>query len=259
MSPKAGYEDGAIVLPIYAQPSRRSKGFRIRAYLALLSAAAILSTIIPAPWTLFREQDSRKVTSQRADPASGWQDNIWPIREQTPWDISTNYRYPRNLDYTVNEGTWLRLDVHPISGDIIFDMLGDVYCLPGQKALEAIASSKSVKALPVLVGVPFDTDPHFSPDGDRFVFRSDAGLGVENIWISAWKGCEAMDVSTVNTEDKELQATLRVKMEEEDSLNVGIPETESGRYNRLVREGRAGGKCLIVQDSLCILAFCLST
>lgn len=241
MSLKAGYnnKEPSALLPVHARPARKSKGERIRAYLGLLLTAAIFSTLLPAAWTLFHETNLRLVSIKKVDPVAEWQDNVWPIREQTPWDISTDYHYPRLLNYDVREGTWLRLDVNPASGDIVFDMLGDIYCLPGS---EVLASGKSVRARPVLRGVPHDTDPHFSPDGKRFVFRSDAGLGVENIWISEWKGCSVMDITSANTRNEELQMALQVEVQEEALLKKGIPESEKRRHNRLVREGRAWGK-----------------
>ncbi|KAG7453025.1 uncharacterized protein BT62DRAFT_959229 [Guyanagaster necrorhizus] len=166
-------------------------------YLVLVICAAFVS--------LFSLNFSAVHTS---DSAPEWRDNIWPYREQTPWDISTDFAYPRLLEYDVEEGTWLRLDVHPTTGDIVFDMLGDLYCIPGDEQ-----DRRSVaRARPVLLGVPYDSDPHFSPDGDRIVFRSDAGLGVENIWVMAWRGCRDMDVrpGTVTYDDRQ---TDRLKRE----------------------------------------------
>lgn len=243
MSPKADVEDGAALLPVHIKPARTRNESRLRflSYLVLISVAATLSTVLPTPWSLVRNTVLRPVTVKQADPASEWQDNIWPIREQTPWDISTDYPYPRSLEYDVTEGTWLRLDVHPISGDIIFDMIGDIYCLPGHEALKAHAQDEKVRARPVLLGVPYDSDPHFSPEGDRFVFRSDAGLGVENIWVAQWKGCDAMDVRVADGKNQELRAALHVKTQEEDLLKRGVVETKERKYNRLTREGRAGG------------------
>ncbi|KAG8958820.1 hypothetical protein FRC03_008801 [Tulasnella sp. 419] len=127
----------------------------------------------------------QKALANEKDPALGWKDDIWPIRQQKPWDISTDFEHSRDLTYDVEEGTWLRLDVSP-EGEIVFDMLGDIYCLPAS----ALKSSEITRAYPVLVGVPHDSDPHFSPDGKQLAFRSDAGLGVENIWIRPWHGCE---------------------------------------------------------------------
>lgn len=253
MSPKSGYEDGAaLLLPGYTKPPRKNRSrLRLVSYLALVSVAVTLSTVFPTPWSLVRNTLTRPVSFKQADPASEWQDNIWPIREQTPWDISTDYPYPRSLEYDVTEGTWLRLDVHPVSGDIIFDMVGDIYCLPGAEALRAQAHDERIRARPVLLGVPHDSDPHFSPEGDRFVFRSDAGLGVENIWVAEWKGCDAMDIRATNPENEELKLALRAKTEEEELLRKGVSETRERRYNRLIREGRAGGT-LTLFNALCV-------
>ncbi|KXN80760.1 hypothetical protein AN958_07836, partial [Leucoagaricus sp. SymC.cos] len=198
--------------------TRRSKASRIHAYLPLLSTCAILSTVLPAPWTFLREKNLQPVTIKQGDPASEWQDIVWPIREQTPWDISTDYSYPRMLNYDVTEGTWLRLDVHPVSGDIIFDMLGDIYCIPGRK----VGSGKTIRARPVLKAIRMTQ----TPTSLRAVIE--------------WKGCDAMDIEILNTENKELQAALSVKEEEEAALYAGtLSESETGRRNRLIREGRA--------------------
>jgi len=73
-------------------------------------------------------------------------------------------------------------------------MIGDLYCLPGRVALRSKSGDPAIKALPILTGIPHDSDPKFSPNGDRLIFRSDAELGVENIWAMEWKGCEAMNL-----------------------------------------------------------------
>ncbi|KAJ3545632.1 hypothetical protein NMY22_g2351 [Coprinellus aureogranulatus] len=150
--------------------------------------------ILPAPWTFLRVHDTSIHVLN--DPASEWRDDEYPLHQQTPWDISTDFDYPRKLEYDVTEGTWLRLDVHPKSGDVVFDMIGDLYCLPGE---EVNGKSRSaVEARPVTGGVPHDSDPRFSPAGDRLVFRSDAGHGIENIWVMEWKGCQEMDLRQVD-------------------------------------------------------------
>ncbi|PFH52496.1 hypothetical protein AMATHDRAFT_173604 [Amanita thiersii Skay4041] len=133
----------------------------------------------------------------------------------------------------------MRLDVHPVSGDIVFDILGDLYCLPGSEALAFHSErvhSPPIRARPVLLGVPHDSDPHFSPNGDRLVFRSDAELGVENIWVIAWRGCEAMDVRSIDRED--IVEAMKRKDEEEQMLVAGIRESQDRKLRRLIREGR---------------------
>ena len=192
-------------------------------YLLLSSVAVIISTTLSfSPWSLLPSSILYRV-KETFDPASEWDDNIWPIRQQTPWDISTNFDYPRTLTYDVQEGTWLRLDVHQISGDIVFDMIGDLYCLPGRLALQLRDGDAPIKALPILTGIPFDSDPHFSPNGDRLVFRSDAELGVENIWAMEWTGCETMELK------------MRVPSD------LQPPEETQKKRNRLAYEGRLTG------------------
>ncbi|KAF9531664.1 hypothetical protein CPB83DRAFT_848536 [Crepidotus variabilis] len=222
---------------ILSSQTQSSKLRHCLAGLLLISAAATLSGLLPTPWSLIHASSSQNVVLQSSDPASEWKDNVWPLRPPTPWDISTDYSYPRKASYNVREGTWLRLDVHPTTGDIIFDMVGDIYCLPGEHVKQA-SLDQPVVARPVINGVPYDSDPHFSPNGDRIVFRSDAELGVENIWVTEWKGCEAMDLRPMRATSAALSAALRNQEYEERLLVDGVREDKQRRYNRLLREGR---------------------
>lgn len=173
------------------------------------------------------------------DPADEWQDDTWPLRNQTPWDISTDYPFPRSLEYDVEEGTWMRLDVHPTSGDIVFDLIGDLYCLPGEAYLPGPRDTPS-RARPILLGVPHDTEPRFSPDGKQLAFRSDAELGVDNAWLMNWEGCDEMDVRPSSASGPLLDALVSSRYEE-DLLGAGIKETIYRKPRRLLREGRMGG------------------
>ncbi|EPT06231.1 hypothetical protein FOMPIDRAFT_124868 [Fomitopsis schrenkii] len=143
---------------------------------------------------------------------------------------------------TSSEGTWLRLDVHPKTGEIVFDMLGDLYCLPADAYSRShLASSLPSPARPILLGVPHDSDPHFSSEGDRIVFRSDAGLGVENIWVTAWTGCDNMNVRSESGDLRLLDALEA--MEDDDALLAnGVKETLERRQRRLTREGRVNAQ-----------------
>lgn len=187
------------------------------------------------------------------DPASEFKDDIFPLRQHDPWDISTDFPYPRTLTYDAEEGTWLRLDVHPTSGDLVFDMAGDIYCLPASSySEESLTLAITTQALPVLTGVPHDADPRFSPDGRKLAFRSDSGLGVENIWVIPWAsgGCTEMDVrspSVMTTEAREL------KDYEEALLAQGVKETEDRKFRRLAREGRLSGQCVLTREAwICV-------
>ncbi|KAH7890028.1 hypothetical protein F5I97DRAFT_626000 [Phlebopus sp. FC_14] len=186
----------------------------------------------------FTEFAQTALSANYDDPASEFKDDTFPLRQQDPWDISTDFPYPRTLAYDVEEGTWLRLDVHPVSGDIVFDMAGDIYCLPASSYSEdSLTNGIKTQAIPVLTGVPHDADPRFSPEGDRLAFRSDAGLGVDNIWVMPWpiEGCAAMDVRSPSV----MNAEANVLKEYEDGLLAqGVKETEERRLRRLSREGR---------------------
>lgn len=224
--------------PVADRLRPKSRFFRLA---ILLSAAFTLSTLFPTFWT--RDETLRQVGHPLHvvdDPAEQWKDDVWPLRPPTPWDISTDFPYPRKLEYDVTEGTWMRLDVNPKSGDIVFDLLGDLYCLPGSAYAAGIASR--TRARPVLLGVPHDSDPHFSPDGEQLVFRSDAELGIENIWVTEWKGCEEMDVRPPDAHG-ELVDALSAQEEEDEALARGVKETAAGKRRRLVREGRLNGWC----------------
>jgi hypothetical protein len=249
MASKLNYLSSGSELPYTtitrSQTTFRSTTFvRVFKYLIICSIALALSVFFPTPWSPLRARTFfTKVPLQTTttDSASQWKDDIWPLRPQTPWDISTDFQYPRRLEYDVSEGTWLRLDVHPKSGDIVFDMVGDLYCLSAKDVAKQTSTTGVARARPILLGVPFDSDPHFSPFGDRLVFRSDAELGIENIWVMEWKGCESMDIRSQDNEDEMLSKALALKQSEEDMLAAGIKETPGRKHRRLLREGRLGG------------------
>jgi hypothetical protein len=100
------------------------------------------------------------------------------------------------------------------------------------------------------MGVPHDADPRFSPDGKRLAFRSDAELGVDNIWIMDWAGCLEMDIRNKMSENAELLQALLTQREEEDMLASGVKETSQRKRARLVREGRLNGRCFLFQGVL---------
>ena len=238
---KRGGSTASSPISTYAPSSRT----RLVKTALLLSSVVLLSTLYPTSWSptsLFTTRVlPHSIPAQLADPAEEWKDDVWPIREQTPWDISTDFPFPRKLEYDVTEGTWLRLDVHPKTGEVIFDLLGDIYCLPASAySVSTLASGIHTRAIPVLKGIPHDSDPHFSPDGTRFVFRSDAGLGVENIWIKPWSGCEGSDIRPARATG-ELASALSSQDLDEELLANGVQETSERKRHRLLREGRHDG------------------
>jgi Tol biopolymer transport system component len=78
----------------------------------------------------------------------------------------------RQVPIDVTEGTWMNLDLSPDGRTIAFDLLGDIYSMP-------IAGGRATR---LSAGLPYETQPRFSPDGRQIAFTSDRGGG-ENIWL----------------------------------------------------------------------------
>ena len=78
----------------------------------------------------------------------------------------------RVLNFQVDEATWMSLDVAPDGMQLVIEVLGDLYLLP----------ITGGQAEPISVGMHFDSQPRFSPDGQHIVFVSDRDGG-EEVWL----------------------------------------------------------------------------
>jgi len=85
---------------------------------------------------------------------------------------------------TVDEGTWINLDVSPDGETIVFDLLGDIFTMP-------IGGGE---ATPLVTGVAWDMQPRFSPDGSRIAFTSDRAGG-DNLWVMNADGSDPVQLT----------------------------------------------------------------
>src|SRR5580658_7395912 len=69
----------------------------------------------------------------------------------------------RKIEFTTDEATWLSLTLTPDGKTIVFELLGDLYTLP----------ITGGEAKQITSGLPFDSQPSVSPDGQRIAFVSD--------------------------------------------------------------------------------------
>ncbi|HJO39817.1 MAG: amidohydrolase family protein [Vicinamibacterales bacterium] len=88
------------------------------------------------------------------------------------------------LEFTIDEGTWMSLDVSPDGATIVFDLLGDLYTLP-------VAGGDATR---IVGGMSFESQPRFSPDGRTIAFLSDR-TGVENLWLADADGANPRAVT----------------------------------------------------------------
>jgi len=90
----------------------------------------------------------------------------------------------KTLSFSVDEATWMSLDVSPRGDRLVIEVLGDLYLLPIEGG----------EAMPLSTGMQFDSMPRFSPDGSQIVFISDRD-GADDVWIMSASGDSSADTS----------------------------------------------------------------
>ncbi len=105
-------------------------------------------------------------------------------QDKKKWDVNNPGGPYKDVSFTVNEGTWMNLDLSPDGKEIVFDLLGDIYIMPAGGA-----EAKLLRG-----GLAFEVQPRFSPDGSRILFTSDAGGG-DNIWMMNRDGSNAKQIT----------------------------------------------------------------
>jgi len=106
------------------------------------------------------------------------------------WDVEHTDQPFTDAEFTVNEGTWMSLDVSPDGKTIAFDLLGDIYTIPAAGGTATLVQG----------GAAMQRDPRFSPDGKKLLYISDASGG-DNAWMSNVDGTNPQQITseTVNS------------------------------------------------------------
>lgn len=108
-------------------------------------------------------------------------------RLQQPAGQTLPLKPARRLRTDVSAGTWMSLDIAPDGRTILFDILGDLYTM----------TASGGRATRISGGLPFDTQPTFSPDGRSIAFVSDRS-GADNLWVAKADGSDPRQISFGN-------------------------------------------------------------
>ena len=106
-----------------------------------------------------------------------------PRPRQTPGQ-TLPLKPTRHIAFDTDEGTWMSVDISPDGQHLVFDLLGDLYTL----------SINGGRATPITQGLPFDTQPVYSPVGQWIAFVSDRS-GADNLWLVHPDGSDLRQVS----------------------------------------------------------------
>ena len=104
--------------------------------------------------------------------------------DKKKWDVNNPPGESKEITFTVDEGTWMNLDVSPNGQTIVFDLLGDLYTIPISGGTANLLRG----------GLAYQVQPRFSPDGKRILFTSDEGGG-DNLWMMKSDGSDAKAVT----------------------------------------------------------------
>ena len=92
--------------------------------------------------------------------------------DETKWQVDSPKGQFVDASISVEQGTWMNIDISPDGETLVFDLLGDIYTMP----------MSGGKATQITSDIAWQMQPRFSPDGKHIAFTSDQGGG-DNIWV----------------------------------------------------------------------------
>jgi Tol biopolymer transport system component len=141
--------------------------FRRTIRLAVIALFFSLIARPPLSRAQFRRQKDAIQEKDTNKPESQGKSRIVPAKKK-----GLPLQPDRTIEFTIDQGTWVSLDVFPDGKTIVFELLGHLYTVP--------FAGGDAKAL--TSGLAFDSQPRCSPDGKLIAFLSDRD-SAENLWI----------------------------------------------------------------------------
>jgi len=105
-------------------------------------------------------------------------------QDKPKWDVNNPPGKYTEVSFTIDEGTWMNIDVSPDGKTIAFDLLGDIYTMPVSGG----------EATCIRSGLAWEVQPRWSPDGKMILFTSDSGGG-DNIFRMKPDGSEVTQIT----------------------------------------------------------------
>ena len=97
--------------------------------------------------------------------------------DEQKWQVDSPKGQFVDAAISVEQGTWMNIDISPDGKTVVFDLLGDIYSMPMSGGTATKLTSD----------IAWQMQPRFSPDGKHIAFTSDQGGG-DNIWIMDLNG-----------------------------------------------------------------------
>ena len=98
-------------------------------------------------------------------------------KDEQKWQVDSPKGQFVDAKISVEQGTWMNIDISPDGKTIVFDLLGDIYTMPMSGGTATQLTSD----------IAWQMQPRFSPDGKHIAFTSDQGGG-DNIWVMDLNG-----------------------------------------------------------------------
>lgn len=92
--------------------------------------------------------------------------------DEKKWQVDSPKGQFVDATISVEQGTWMNVDISPDGKTLVFDLLGDIYTMP-------MSGGETTK---ITSDIAWQMQPRFSPDGKHIAFTSDQGGG-DNIWV----------------------------------------------------------------------------
>lgn len=138
--------------------------------------------LLVGSWPLGAQEEPAKETD--TPPAEEKQ-------EPEKWDVTAAHGEAlREIDFEVDQGTWMSVDVSPDGTWLVFDLLGQIYRLDIEGGEAECLTQDS--------GVAINSLPVISPDGRQIAFISDRA-GQDALWVMESNGSEPRALTSGKT------------------------------------------------------------